>query len=130
MQNSFEVDDEFPQFNTQTTLADPFNPTLSKPVQVPEAPSRPLSSQSDRPTTSMLDNPVQNPEFQSQSFLWKRSFQSRPIDPVESAFDTPNTVTSASRLPDSSVPKNEFNSPRPRVQFNEANLSQARNNLG
>ena len=49
---------------------------------------------------------------------------------VESAFDMSNTVTSASRLPDSSVTENEFIPPQPRVQFNEANLSQARNNLG
>ena len=68
--------------------------------------------------------------FNPNLFLWKRSFSSRAIDPVESAFDTRITVTSASRLPDSSVIKNEFNPPRPRVQFNEANLSQARNNLG
>ena len=48
---------------------------------------------------------------------------------VESAFDTRNTVTSASRLPDSSVTENEFNPLQARVQFNEANLSLARNNL-
>ena len=50
-QNSLEVDDELPQVNTETTLADPFNPTLSKSVQVSEAPSHPLSNQSDRPIT-------------------------------------------------------------------------------
>ena len=32
IQNSFEVDDELPQVNTKTTLADRFNPTLSIPV--------------------------------------------------------------------------------------------------
>ena len=64
IQNSFAVDAELLQVNAKTTLANRFNPILSKPAL-----SRPLSSQSDRPTTSKVVNSVQNPEFQSQSSL-------------------------------------------------------------
>ena len=130
-QTSFEDNYETsPLLNTEQISVDAFWSTLPKseyPVLFPGATSQAHSSQGNA-TTSI----VQTPGVSVQNFhspLPKKLFPDKVKNYDSSAFQTRNTVSSATHLPGMNATCNDFVLPQARVQFNVmTNVSQAPTN--
>ena len=130
-QTSFENNCETsPLSNTEQTSVDAFWSTLSKseyPVLFPGATSQAHSSQGNATTST-----VQTPGVSVQNFHSpepKKLFSDKVKNYDSSAFDTRNTVSSATHLPGMNATCNDSVLPQARVQFNEmTNVSQAPTN--
>ena len=130
-QTSFEDNYETsPLLNTEQISVDAFRSTLPKseyPVLFLGATSQAHSSQGN--TTTRI---VQTPGVSVQNFhspLPKKLFPDKVKKYDSSAFDTRNTVSSATHLPGMNATRNDSVLPQTRVQFNEmTNVSQAPTN--
>ena len=130
-QTSFEDNYETsPLLNTEQISVDALwstSPKSEYPVPFPGATSQAHSSQGNA-TTSI----VQTPGVSVQNFhspVPKKLFPDKVKNYDLSAFDTRNTVLSATHLPGMNATCNDFVLPQARVQFNETtNVSQAPTN--
>ena len=130
-QTSFEDNYETsPLLNTEQISVDAFRSTLPKseyPVLFPGATSQAHSSQGNATTSIVQTLGVSVQNFHSP--LPKKLFSDKVKKYDSSAFDTRNTVSSATHLPGMNATRNDSVLPQTRVQFNEmTNVSQAPTN--